>query len=51
MIPIPSIGTVDTCELGISIDTATKGLFIWEEIISVTEKTFRQVYKQDLTLL
>ena len=24
MIPIPSIDTVDTCELGVSIDTGTK---------------------------
>ena len=29
----------------------TKGLFTWEEIISVTENTFRQVYKQELALL
>ena len=24
------------------------GLFIWAEVISVTEKIFRQVYKRDL---
>ena len=28
-----------------------QGLFIWAEVISVTEKTFRQVYKRDLALL
>ena len=27
------------------------GLFIWAEVISVTEKTFRQVYKRDFALL
>ena len=30
---------------------STQGLFIWAEVISVTEKTFRQVYKRDLALL
>jgi hypothetical protein len=29
----------------------TKGLFIWEEVIPVSEKTFRQVYERDLALL
>ena len=27
------------------------GLFIWADVILVTEKTFRQVYKRDLVLL
>ena len=29
----------------------TQGLFIWEEVIPVSEKTFRQVYERDLALL
>ena len=29
----------------------SKGLFIWEEVIPVSEKTFRQVYERDLVLL
>jgi hypothetical protein len=29
----------------------TKGLFIWAEVIPVSEKTFRQVYERDLALL
>ena len=28
-----------------------EGLFIWGEVIPVSEKTFRQVYKRDLALL
>ena len=28
-----------------------KGLFIWEKVISVSEKTFRHVYKRDVALL
>ena len=28
-----------------------KGLFIWAEVISVPEKTFRQVHKRDLALI
>jgi hypothetical protein len=31
--------------------TFTKGLFIWAEVIPVSEKTFRQVYERDLVLL
>ena len=27
------------------------GLFIWEEVIPVSEKTFRQVYERDLAFL
>jgi hypothetical protein len=30
---------------------ASKGLFIWAEVIPVSEKTFRQVYERDLALL
>ena len=26
----------------------SKGLFIWAEVIPVSEKTFRQVYERDL---
>ena len=29
----------------------SKGLFIWEEVFPVSEKTFRQVYKRDLAFL
>ena len=29
----------------------TEGLFIWAEVASVTEKTFRLVYNRDLALL
>ena len=32
-IPIPSIDTVDTCELGVSIDTSTK--YRWLSILSL----------------
>ena len=28
-----------------------KGLFIWEDVFPVSEKTFRQVYKRDLAFL
>ena len=31
--------------------SGVKGLFIWAEVISVPEKTFRQVYKRDLAFL
>ena len=30
---------------------SSKGLFIWEEVFPVSEKTFRQVYKRDLAFL
>ena len=32
-------------------EAKTKGLFIWAEVIPVSEKTFRQVYERDLALL
>ena len=33
-----------------SVSDYYKGLFTWAEVISVAEKTFRQVYKRDLAL-
>ena len=39
------------CQQGTRENFSSQVLFTWAEVISVTEKTFRQVYKRDLALL